>query len=74
MLYDSPVEIVGELEHGEVVTFRHGEADPQSIVAKWVVACDGAHSAVRRALGVEFIGEVRARPMVTLFTRCSCRG
>lgn len=57
VMYGATVEGVEEFEDGGVVTLRSDDSDTQSITAKWVVACDGAHSIVRRSLGVEFVGE-----------------
>jgi 2-polyprenyl-6-methoxyphenol hydroxylase-like FAD-dependent oxidoreductase len=40
-----------------VATVRHGDADEtEEIHAGWLVGCDGAHSRVRKALGVTFEG------------------
>ena len=38
------------------VTLRHGGGRSESARFDWVVGCDGAHSAVRHAAGLEFAG------------------
>jgi 2-polyprenyl-6-methoxyphenol hydroxylase-like FAD-dependent oxidoreductase len=41
----------------ELRTLRCGEARESAMRASWVVGCDGAHSIVRRSLGLPFDGE-----------------
>jgi len=44
-------------EHVELSVTRADNALPETVTADWVVGCDGAHSIVRRRLGVSFDGE-----------------
>jgi 2-polyprenyl-6-methoxyphenol hydroxylase-like FAD-dependent oxidoreductase len=42
-----------------IATVRHGDADEtEEIHADWLVGCDGAHSRVRKAMGVPFEGGI----------------
>jgi 2-polyprenyl-6-methoxyphenol hydroxylase-like FAD-dependent oxidoreductase len=41
----------------ELTARSAGESDEQTLTADWVVGCDGAHSIVRRRLGVPFTGD-----------------
>jgi 2-polyprenyl-6-methoxyphenol hydroxylase-like FAD-dependent oxidoreductase len=50
-----------EQDDGLVATIAHGDATEQ-VVAKWVVGCDGIHSEVRKAAGIELDGQDIARP------------
>ncbi|MEU8390435.1 FAD-dependent monooxygenase [Micromonospora sp. NPDC048843] len=52
------VELVG-LDYavdGAVATLRHGDDRVERVAARYVVGCDGAHSAVRRLAGIGFEG------------------
>ncbi|MGW4234638.1 FAD-dependent monooxygenase [Streptomyces sp. NPDC004980] len=48
-------EVVGLTEDGAGVTVDLADGSPAA--ARWVVGCDGAHSSVRKLLGVPFDGE-----------------
>jgi 2-polyprenyl-6-methoxyphenol hydroxylase-like FAD-dependent oxidoreductase len=48
-------EVVGLQQDGNGVTVELANND--SLRARYVVGCDGAHSAVRRLLGVDFVGK-----------------
>ncbi|MEH0841166.1 FAD-dependent monooxygenase [Micromonospora sp. CPCC 205711] len=55
---DRGVELVG-LDHtadGAVGTLRHGDGREERVSARYVVGCDGAHSAVRHLAGIGFAG------------------
>ncbi|MEV6889478.1 FAD-dependent monooxygenase [Kribbella sp. NPDC051137] len=39
------------------VTLAHSNGNTEQVSARWVVGCDGAHSTVRKQLGVGFVGE-----------------
>jgi 2-polyprenyl-6-methoxyphenol hydroxylase-like FAD-dependent oxidoreductase len=38
-------------------TLRGPKGQPETVVCSWIIGCDGAHSTVRKRLGVEFAGE-----------------
>ncbi|NTY63570.1 FAD-dependent monooxygenase [Mycolicibacterium sphagni] len=44
---------------GDTVTasLRHGDGSTESVRCAWLVGCDGAHSAVRKASGIPFSGD-----------------
>ena len=48
-------EVVGLTQHDDGVTLELGGGD--TVTAGYVVGCDGAHSAVRRLLGIDFVGK-----------------
>ena len=48
-------EVVGLTQDGDGVTVDVAGAD--AVRADYVVGCDGAHSAVRRLLGIDFVGK-----------------
>jgi 2-polyprenyl-6-methoxyphenol hydroxylase-like FAD-dependent oxidoreductase len=52
------LELVSLSEQADAVacTLRHADGRDEQVTAKWVAGCDGAHSAVRHALGIEFTG------------------
>jgi 2-polyprenyl-6-methoxyphenol hydroxylase-like FAD-dependent oxidoreductase len=43
--------------NGVDVVLRHPDGQQEALHTQWLVGCDGAHSAVRHALGVPFAGE-----------------
>ncbi|HLI11224.1 MAG TPA: FAD-dependent monooxygenase [Alphaproteobacteria bacterium] len=47
-------------ESGVLATLVHGDGEQESLRAEWLIACDGAHSAVRHLLGLPFVGETTA--------------
>ena len=52
------VELVG-FEAGEAdvtCTLRHGDGTAEEVHARYLVGCDGAHSSVRRGVGIPFEG------------------
>jgi 2-polyprenyl-6-methoxyphenol hydroxylase-like FAD-dependent oxidoreductase len=53
------VELTGLIEQKDAVdvTLRHADGRIESARASWVVGADGAKSAVRHALGIEFEGD-----------------
>jgi 2-polyprenyl-6-methoxyphenol hydroxylase-like FAD-dependent oxidoreductase len=38
------------------VALRHGDGSQKQVACKWLLGCDGAHSFVRKHLGIEFEG------------------
>jgi 2-polyprenyl-6-methoxyphenol hydroxylase-like FAD-dependent oxidoreductase len=55
---DRGVELVGLAEHEDhvVCRLRHRDGHEEQAEARFVVGCDGAHSAVRKLAGVPFVG------------------
>ncbi|MEQ1954492.1 FAD-dependent monooxygenase [Mesorhizobium yinganensis] len=53
------VELVRFEERGEKVAsvLRHADGREETVESDWLVGCDGAHSAVRHGLGMEFEGD-----------------
>jgi 2-polyprenyl-6-methoxyphenol hydroxylase-like FAD-dependent oxidoreductase len=64
------VEFVG-LDGGAAV-LRHADGREERHEADWIVGCDGAHSAVRKAIGIGFSGE--AYPEHLVLADCSVKG
>ncbi|RAO01946.1 3-(3-hydroxy-phenyl)propanoic acid hydroxylase [Micromonospora saelicesensis] len=52
------VEMVGldRAADGAVATLRHGDGQTERVATRYVVGCDGAHSAVRHLAGIGFEG------------------
>ena len=44
-------------DEGVTSTLRHADGREESMESSWLVGCDGAHSTVRRQLGMEFLGD-----------------
>ena len=57
---ERPIELVrfASDERGVVATLKRcdGDAHEEQVRARWLVGCDGAHSAVRRGAGLDFAG------------------
>ena len=53
------VEMIGFNDTGTGVTtsLRHSNGAEETLQSEWLIGCDGAHSTVRRALGLSFLGE-----------------
>lgn len=52
------VSLAGLSQDADGVTVTlEGEGGPRQCRARWVVGCDGAHSGVRKALGLDFEGQ-----------------
>ena len=58
VLIEREVELVTFTEVAEAVTctLRHSDGREETIRVPWLVGCDGAHSAVRHTLGLQFTG------------------
>ena len=56
------VELTDFTDHGDhvVARLRHADGHEESVRCDWLLGCDGAHSTVRKKLGVEFTGRGRA--------------
>lgn len=55
---ERPVQFAGlaQQEDGVEATLRLADATMETVQARWLVGCDGAHSAVRKAIGLPFEG------------------
>ncbi len=53
------VTLAGFSQAGDAVTavLRHAEGREETVAASWLIGCDGAHSAVRHGLGMQFEGD-----------------
>jgi 2-polyprenyl-6-methoxyphenol hydroxylase-like FAD-dependent oxidoreductase len=51
------------LEGGTAV-LRHADGREERVACDWIAGCDGAHSAVRHAVGARFAGEAYPEPVV----------
>lgn len=51
------LEALREESEGIAATLVHGDGRREEARAKWIVGCDGAHSTVRKQLGLAFEGE-----------------
>jgi 2-polyprenyl-6-methoxyphenol hydroxylase-like FAD-dependent oxidoreductase len=56
------VELTGFTQQGDVLEthLRHADGREELFKTPWLIGCDGAHSAIRHTLGVEFEGDTRA--------------
>jgi 2-polyprenyl-6-methoxyphenol hydroxylase-like FAD-dependent oxidoreductase len=65
------VELASFTDHGDrvVATLRHADGRDEQVSCNWLLGCDGAHSAVRHALRLEFTGE----PDPNDFVLADCR-
>ncbi len=50
---------LAEKEHYVEACLRHADGHEETIQTPWLIGCDGAHSAVRHGIGIEFRGETR---------------
>src|SRR5262245_32138467 len=52
------VELTALTKRGDGITatLRDGAGREETVAADWLIGCDGAHSTVRHALGIEFAG------------------
>src|SRR5262249_10896675 len=53
------VELVDFTDHGDHVdaTLRHADGRDEQVRSAWLIGCDGAHSIVRKKLGMQFSGD-----------------
>ena len=51
------IDLRQDPERVELSVARAGRPNPETVTVDWVVGCDGAHSIVRRRLGVSFDGD-----------------
>ena len=71
---ERPVELVRFAESGDGVdaTLRHPDGREEGVRCDWLLGCDGAHSAVRHGLDVEFTG--KAEPLDFFLADCRVEG
>lgn len=58
VVVEREVELVSftQQEDGVAAVLRHANGNEERVSARWLIGCDGAHSAVRHLLGMEFRG------------------
>ena len=63
---ERPVELTGFEQADEVVvaTLAHSDGRHEQVDCQWLLGCDGAHSAVRHGLGIEFTGSAEQNDWV----------
>jgi 2-polyprenyl-6-methoxyphenol hydroxylase-like FAD-dependent oxidoreductase len=68
------VELTDFTDHGDhvVAVLRHADGHEESVRCDWLLGCDGAHSTVRKKLGLEFTGE--AEPNDWILADCRVEG
>jgi 2-polyprenyl-6-methoxyphenol hydroxylase-like FAD-dependent oxidoreductase len=71
---ERPVELTDFAEEGGQVTatLRHADGHDEQVRCDWLLGCDGAHSTVRKKLGLEFTGE--AEPNDWMLADCQVQG
>ncbi len=74
IVVERPVELTAFTDHGDhiLATLRHEDGREESVHCDWLLGCDGAHSTVRKTLGLEFTGEVE--PNDFLLADCRVEG
>jgi 2-polyprenyl-6-methoxyphenol hydroxylase-like FAD-dependent oxidoreductase len=68
---ERPVELVAADDAGDCAraVLRHADGREETVEADFIVGCDGARSAVRRSLGVEFEGITEPQTFILSDTR-----
>ena len=71
---ERPVTWTGAVLHDDhvVATLRHADGQEETVRCRWVLGCDGAHSAVRKAAKLEFTGS--AEPNDWILADCRIEG
>jgi 2-polyprenyl-6-methoxyphenol hydroxylase-like FAD-dependent oxidoreductase len=71
---ERPVELTDFREEGDHVlaTLGHADGRVEQVRCDWLLGCDGAHSTVRKRLGLEFSGE--AEPNDWILADCRVEG
>jgi 2-polyprenyl-6-methoxyphenol hydroxylase-like FAD-dependent oxidoreductase len=71
---ERPVELTALTDHGDRVSavLRHADGREEQVSCDWLIGCDGAHSTVRKQLGLEFSGE--AEPNDFILADCRVEG
>jgi 2-polyprenyl-6-methoxyphenol hydroxylase-like FAD-dependent oxidoreductase len=67
------VELTDFTDHGDHVRaiLRHVDARDEEVRCDWLLGCDGAHSIVRKKLGLEFTGETEPNDFILADCRVS---
>lgn len=71
---ERPVELTEFTDHGDHVlaTLRHADGRDEQVRCDWLLGCDGAHSTVRKKLGLVFTGD--AEPNDWILADCRVEG
>lgn len=69
MIYGSSVTALTETADGVTATVTTGDGDESTIHAEYVLGCDGASGAVRKAVGVRYLGGSDPRPNFNVLFR-----
>lgn len=56
LVYDVEGESIAQDENGVTLTVRHGDGSTGTLSGRYLIAADGAHSNIRKSLGIEFEG------------------
>ncbi|KAG9105326.1 hypothetical protein FRC07_009385, partial [Ceratobasidium sp. 392] len=56
-LSDNPTELADPKANAVTVTLGNGNGDSETVKAKYVLGCDGAHSWTRAQLGIDMVGD-----------------
>ncbi|PHR17556.1 MAG: FAD-binding protein [Hoeflea sp.] len=56
LIYDAKATEVRQDETGVTLTVAHGDGSQEDLSGSFLIACDGAHSAIRKTLGISFDG------------------
>jgi 2-polyprenyl-6-methoxyphenol hydroxylase-like FAD-dependent oxidoreductase len=71
---ERPVELTSLTDHGDRIAavLRHADGREEHVACAWLLGCDGAHSTVRKQLGLDFTGE--AEPNDFILADCRVEG
>ncbi len=74
VMVERRVELTALADHGDHVqaTLRHADGPDETVRCAWLVGCDGAHSTVRKGIGVDFTGH--AEPNDWMLADCRVEG
>jgi 2-polyprenyl-6-methoxyphenol hydroxylase-like FAD-dependent oxidoreductase len=69
ILYGSSVSAITETADGVTATITDGEGNESRLEADYLLGCDGATSAVRKAIGFRYVGSSDPRPNFNVLFR-----